>query len=296
MKIGIFTSGKTDWNVQRLEEEAVRRGISCVTFPLSELVARLGEKPRVSCRGYDLEDFDALIVRWVPKGSAEQIVFRMDALHRLENLGVKVLNPAVAIERCADKFYTCSLLEDAGIPVLKTVVAEKYRDAMKAFDEMKDVVVKPLFGSLGAGSLRVNDRDMAYRLFTALEFGKNVYYIQEFIHHENQDLRAFVLGDEVIASMKRRGDTWKTNVSRGAQAHPHKLSEELEEISVRAAKVLGCEYAGVDLIEGRGGYYVIEVNSIPAWKGLQSVTEINIAEKIIDHLIKSVVKLECLKT
>ena len=287
MKIGIFTSGREDWNVQRLKEEVEKRKMDCFTFPLSELVARLGERPRVSCRGQDLEIFDAFIVRWVPRGSAEQLVFRMDALHRLENLGVRVLNPPGAIERCADKFYTCSLLEDAGIPVPRTVVAEKYGDAMRAFEELRDVIVKPLFGSLGAGMLRVNDRDLAYRLFTALEFGKNVYHIQEYIPHSNQDLRAFILGGEVIASMKRLSESWKTNVARGARVQAHELSAELKSVSVKAAKILGCEYAGVDLIECREKFYVVEVNSIPGWKGLQSVTEINIAERIIDYLIES---------
>ena len=234
-----------------------------------------------------MENFDAFIVRWVPRGSAEQLIFRMDALHRLENLGVRVLNPPGAIEKCADKFYTCSLLEDAGIPVPRTVVAEKYRDAMRAFDELRDVIVKPLFGSLGAGMLRVNDRDLAYRLFIALEFGKNVYHIQEFIPHPNQDLRAFVLNGEVIASMKRLGENWKTNVARGARVQAHELSAELKDVSVKAAKILGCEYAGVDLIECGNKFYVVEINSIPGWKGLQSVTEINIAQRIIDYLMGS---------
>ena len=284
-KIGIFTSNENDWNVRQLKGEIEKRGIGCVCFPINELVARISGKPRVSCRGYDLEEFSGLIVRWVPKGSAEQIVFRMDALHRLEDLGMRVLNPASAIEKCADKFYTCSLLEDAGIPVPRTVVSEKYGDAMKAFLELKDVVVKPLFGSLGTGMLRVNDRDLAYRVFKALEFGWNIFYVQEFVPHGNEDVRAFVLGEEVIASMKRVGKDWKTNVAKGARVQPYELSEDLNEICVKAAKTVGCEYAGVDLIEGEEPL-VLEVNSIPGWKGLQSVAHVNIAEKIVDHLLK----------
>lgn len=285
-KIGIFTSNENDWNVRQLKGEIERRGIKCICFPIDALVTRISGEPKVSCNGHDLEKFDALIVRWVPGGSAEQIIFRMDVLHRLENLGIKVLNPAIAIERCADKFYTCSILEDAGISVLKTTVAENYGDAMKAFLKYKDVVVKPLFGSLGAGMLRVDKKDLAYRVFRALEFGRSVFYVQEFIPH-NHDIRAFVVGDEVIASMKRVGSTWKTNISCGAQAHPHELSGELKGMSVNAAKVLGCEYAGIDLIEYKNRYFITEVNSMPGWKGLQSVTEINIAERIIDHLLQT---------
>lgn len=285
--VGIFTSREKDWNVMQLRKEIERRGLKSECFPITNFVARISEKPRVTCGGHDMEDFDALIVRWIPGGSAEQIIFRMDVLHRLENLGKRVLNPAIAIERCADKFYTCSLLEDAGIPVPRTVAAENYRDAMKAFLEFKDVVVKPLFGSLGVGMLRVDNRDLAYRVFKGLEFGRNVYYVQEFIPHGNQDVRAFVVGDEVVASMKRIGHTWKTNVSQGAEVRPHRLSEGMREISLKAAKLLGCEYAGIDLIEYNDKCYVTEVNAIPGWKGLQSTTEVNIAEKIIDQLLKS---------
>ena len=284
-KIGIFTSGRNDWNVEQLKKEIESREISCFTFPLSYLVAKLGGKPRVSCYGHDLEEFDSLIVRWVPKGSAEQLVFRMDALHRLENLGAKVLNPAIAIERCADKFYTCSLLEDAGIPTPKTIVTEKHGDAMKAFEEFKDVIIKPLFGSLGAGMMRVNDRDLAHRVFTALEFGRYVYYVQEFISHCNEDIRAFVLGDKVIAAMKRVGEGWKTNVSKGAKVEPCELRGELEEASIKSAKILRCEYAGVDIVEQDDEFFITEVNAIPGWKGLQSTTKVSIAKRIIDHVL-----------
>lgn len=284
--VGIFTSREKDWNIVQLRKELEKRELRSECFPITDFVARLSGKPRVTCAGHDLEDFDALIVRWIPRGSAEQIIFRMDVLHRLENLGKKVLNPAIAIERCADKFYTCSLLEDAGVSVPRTVAAENYADAMGAFSEFKDVVVKPLFGSLGVGMLRVDNRDLAYRVFKALEFGHNVYYIQEFIPHQNEDIRTFVVGDEVVASMKRVGRTWKTNVSRGAEVQPHNPSDELNEISLKAAKVLGCEYAGVDLIESGGKYYVTEVNAIPGWTGLQSVARVNIAEKIVNHLLK----------
>jgi ribosomal protein S6--L-glutamate ligase/tetrahydromethanopterin:alpha-L-glutamate ligase len=210
----------------------------------------------------------------------------MDALHYLEDLGKKVMNPAIAIERCADKFYTCALLESSGIPVPRTVVAEGYEDAMGAFAEFRDVVVKPLFGSLGVGMLRVNNRDLAYRVFKALEFGRNVYYIQEFLPHQNQDIRIFVVGGEVAAAMKRIGHSWKTNVSRGARVYPHRLTDEQEDLGLRAARITGCEYAGVDLIECRGGCYVVEVNAIPGWKGLQSVTRANLAKRVMDQLLK----------
>jgi len=282
--VGIFTSGRPDWNVERLREEAGRRGWECFEFPLQELVARLGERPRVTCRGMDLEEFDLLLVRWVPKGSAEQLVFRMDVLHRLENLGVRVVNPPSAIERCADKFYTNSLLEDAGLPVPPTVVTERREEARKAFERYGEVVVKPLFGSLGAGMLRVKEEDLAHRLFSVLEYGRCVYYVQKFIPHGNWDLRMLVIGERVLG-MRRVGEDWKTNVSRGARPEAWEPDEESREMALRAVRVLGCEYAGVDLLVGEDGRkYVVEVNAIPGWKGLQSVRRENVASLLLDYL------------
>lgn len=284
MRLGIFTSGRPDWNVDRLREEAERRGWECFEFPLQEVVARLGERPRVSCLGMDLQEFDLLLVRWVPKGSAEQLVFRMDVLHRLENLGVRVVNPPSSIERCADKFYTNSLLEDAGLPVPPTVVTEKRVEARRAFERYGEVVVKPLFGSLGAGMLRVKEEDLAYRLFSVLEYGRSVYYVQKFIPHGNWDLRILVIGDRTLG-MRRVGRGWKTNVSAGASPEPWDPDEESRRMALRAARVTGCEYAGVDLLVGEGGErYVVEVNAIPGWKGLQSVRRENVAEMILDYL------------
>ncbi len=287
MRVGIFTSGRKDWNVQELRKEAQKRGIECHEFPLNELVVKLAEKPKVSCRGMDLEEFDILLVRWVPKGSAEQLVFRMDVLHRLENLGVKVVNPASVIERCADKFYTNSLLEDAGIPVPPTVVTEKRGEAKKAFERYGEVVVKPLFGSLGAGMLKINDRDLAYRTFSIFEFGRFVYYVQKFIPHGGWDIRVLVVGEKIMA-MKRIAEGWKTNVSIGGKAEPYEPEREIEKLALKSAKILGCEYAGVDIIRDEGGKpYVVEVNAIPGWKGLQTVRKERIAAVILDHILKS---------
>ncbi len=283
-RIGIFRAGREDWNVRALKEEAEKRNIDCQTFPLTELVGRLGAEPKASCRDHDLEKFDAILVRWAPKGSAEQIVFRMDLLHRLENLGMKVTNPAKSIEICADKFYACSILEDEGIPVPRTVVAESMKDARKAFEEMGDVIIKPLFGSLGTGMLRVDDEDLAYRVFSAVEFGNSIHYVQEFIPHGERDLRAFVLNGKVIASMERIGENWKTNIAKGGEARAHKLRPELKEVAVKAAEAVGCEYAGVDIIESEGEYYVVEVNAIPGWKALQAETGTEVAGKLYDYL------------
>lgn len=232
-----------------------------------------------------LDGLQGALVRLIPRGSLEQTIFRVDALHRLENLGVPVMNPARVIEKTVDKFYTSTLLEDAGIPTPQTIVAERLDDAMAAFVAFGDVIVKPLFGSNGRGMVRVEDEEVAYRVFRALELDRAVYYIQKAIPHDGRDVRAFVVGGRVLAAASRRSPGWRTNVARGGVAEAIDLPPEWEAIAVRAAEVVGAEYAGVDLLPARDGtVYVLEVNGIPGWRGLQSTSEVDIAGAIVDHL------------
>lgn len=285
MKIGILGS-RGSWHVEALVKALEERGILTDRFPITRLVARISDEPRVRVWEHILDGYDAIIVRSIPSGSLEQIIFRVDVLHRLEDLGVRVVNSARTIERTVDKYYTSALLEDAGIPTPRTVVMERFDEAMEAFEELGDAVVKPLFGSEGRGMVRVCDKDVAYRVFRALELGRYIFYLQEFIPHANWDIRAFVIGGEVTAAMVRRAEGWKTNVARGASVEPLELSEELRELSLRASAVLEAEYAGVDILKAEDdGYYVTEVNGIPGWKGLQKTTKVDIAGKIVEHVV-----------
>jgi RimK family alpha-L-glutamate ligase len=224
-------------------------------------------------------------VRVIPRGSLEQVIFRVDALHRLERLGVAVVNRPAAIERTVDKFYTSSLLEEAGLPTPRTCVAERMEDALAAFREMGDVIVKPLFGSNGRGMVRVSDEEIAFRVFRALELERAVYYIQEALPHGGRDIRAFVVGERVVAAEWRCADHWCTNLARGGRAEPAALPAELEALSVRAARAVGADYAGVDLLPAADGEVrVLEVNGIPGWRGLQETTEVDVAASIVEHI------------
>ncbi len=166
-----------------------------------------------------LDEHDVVFVRAIPSGSLEQVIYRMDALRILEQEGVRVVNSARAIERGVDKYYTAALLEEAGLPTPRTVVSERFDDALAAFDELGgDVVVKPLFGSEGRGMVRVSDVDSAYRAFRALELGRYIYCVQAYIPHGLEDIRVFVVGDRVIGAMIRRGTHWKTNAAQGERA------------------------------------------------------------------------------
>jgi RimK family alpha-L-glutamate ligase len=285
LKIGILSSQR-GWHAMALEDAVRRQGLTPVYFPITRLAAWIGGWAHLEVHEERLEDCQALFVRTIPIGSLEQVIFRMDALHRIEHLGIRVVNPASAIEQTVDKYYTSFLMADAGIPTPRTFVTEDFEQALYAFQEMGDVVVKPLFGSEGKGMLRISDEDSAYRLFRSLELCRYVYYLQEYIPHGQEDIRAFVIGDRVAAAMRRRGNGWKTNFSRGAQVEAVQLDEEQQELSLRAARLVGTEYAGVDLLPAEDGRtYVLEVNSIPGWRGLRKTTSQNIADLVVAHVI-----------
>ncbi len=289
MKIGILGS-RNSWYVKTLTNALEARRILSASFPITGMVAGIDHRPGVRIGVEVLEKCDAIIVRGIPSGSLEQIIFRMDVLHRLQSLGVKVINSARTIERTVDKYFTSFLLEEAGIPTPRTLVTERFEEAMEAFRVLGgDVVVKPLFGSEGKGMVRVKGEDEAYRFFRALELGRYVFYLQEFIPHSDWDIRVFVIGREAAAGMVRRGNDWKTNVAGGAEVEALELSSELKELSLRTASVVEADYASVDIIKAEGGgYFVNEINSIPGWKGLQSVTGWDIADRIVDFVAELV--------
>lgn len=290
LQIGVLSS-QAGWHATALLEALERHDVTPCFFPIQRLAAWTGEPSQVEVYGQRLEDCQALIVRTIPIGSLEQIIFRMDALHRLEHRGMRIMNSPKAIERTVDKYYTDFLLRDAGILTPRTMVTEDFEQALEAFRAMGDVVVKPLFGSEGKGMRRVSDEDTAYRVFRSLELDRYIFYLQEYIPHGQEDIRAFVVGDRVIAAMRRRGNGWKTNVAQGAQVEAIELSADLQELSIEAARLVGTEYAGVDLMPAEDGrVYVLEVNSIPGWRGLRKTVSFNVADVIVEYLLCSLAK------
>lgn len=285
MRVAIVGSGR-GWHTIELQRAFLERGLHCDLMPITGMQARVADQPSLSSRDLELDSYDAILVRIIPRGSLEQTIFRMDALHLLEERGVRVLNKAKAIERTVDKYYTSGLLAQAGLLTPRTIVCERSDDALKAFVTLgRDVVVKPLFGSMGLGLVRIENEDLAYRVFKALEIERAVYYLQEFIPHQGRDIRAFVLGDRVLASMERIADGWRTNFARGAECRAVNLTADQEELCLRATQAVGTEYAGVDLLPvSSGDSYILEVNGIPGWKGLQATGEIDIAGEIANYL------------
>jgi RimK family alpha-L-glutamate ligase len=282
MHLAVLAAGP-GWHTDELLRAITARGHSGSLAAYEGLVGSPGGGDGLRSGTADLARADAVLARIIPSGSLEQIIFRVNALHRLEEGGVPVLNSPGAIERTIDKYYTSSLLERAGLPTPETIVCESPTEAMAAFRQLGDVVVKPLFGSMGLGIVRATDEDTAWRIFRAVEMARGVYYIQRFVPHSGRDIRAFVVGDRVLGAIERSSPGWRTNVSRGGTALPLTLSAAWTDLALRAARTVGAAYAGVDLLPADDGtVYVLEVNGIPGWKGLQNATGLDVAGAIVD--------------
>jgi len=285
--MGIMTRDCQGWCSLQLKKAMKKQNIAPVCFGYRHIIGRIKYAPEVSVENADvLKDLKAVITRPIARGSIEEIMFRMNLLHKLERSGMLIINPPLSIERAVDKYYSLTLLDENNIPVPRTAVTESHDEALKCFKELgEDVVLKPVFGSRGIGATRISDPEVAIRVFRTISFYHGVLYQQEFIPHGSSDIRAFVIGDKVIASMQRFSPTWKTNVSCGAKPVSLNLSTELQKLAVKAAKIIGCKIAGVDLMEGPKGPVVLEINSQPGWSGLQSVTKVNIADEIISYIL-----------
>jgi len=289
LKIGILTRNREAYCTVQLQGALRKGGIEPICLSFRHLLARMGGRPTVESGHLDIMDLSAMIVRPIGAGSLDEIIFRIDVLHRLERLGLPIFNSPSAIEKAVDKYHALCILEEKGYPVPRTAATEDWEEALRAFHELGgDVVVKPLFGSRGMGSARISDPDTATRVFKILAQYRQVCYVQEYMPHRGRDIRAFVVGDEAVASMYRVAEGWKTNVSQGAVPVQLSLGRELEGLAVGAADALGCEIAGADIMETSGGPVLLEINSQPGWKGLQSVTDMNIADAIVDHILERV--------
>ena len=291
--IGIITRNVHGWATTQLSRAIIERGYQPFPMNYRSLYTVIGDFGYKVYSGKInlVEKLSALIVRPLGRLSFEQAFFRMDTLHLLEESGVPVINSPKAIEVAINKHRSLALLAKHGLKVPYTVVTENVNEAVDRLNYEKGVVVKPLFGSKGLGSTLIKDKDFAWRIYADLRFMKHVLYIQEYIEHGGRDIRAFVVGNQVVAAMYReRLGFWKTNISRGAKPVPYKPTADVEELAIRATKILGCDVAGVDILDVKGEKFIIEVNSQPGWKGIQTVTKVDIAKKIIDYIINEKIK------
>lgn len=285
MRIAVLGSAKS-WYVGDLRRAAAdAHEVVPVTY--RQLAAQVdGHDVQLRSGDGDLRKFDVLLVRSMPPGSLEQVIFRMNALAQLAEAGVQVVNSPRSIEIAVDKYLTTAKLQAAGLLVPRTATCQTWEQGLEHFAKLGgDVVVKPLFGGEGRGITRVNDEAIAQRVFKTLEQIGAVLYLQEFVEHEGCDLRVLVIGDQVLGMRRQHPSDWRTNISLGAKAEPLEVSDELAQLARRASEAVGTTIAGVDFLPGKDGQlYTIEVNAVPGWKAMRRVTTTDVGRLVLESL------------
>lgn len=286
MSFGIVVSDPSDWTAKSLRSSFLKKGSHADFLNLSELSARIGTGTRLTCCDQKLTELDGLVVRDLGRGKPAEVAFRFEALRSLEDLGLHIINPPEAIARAANKFATSVALDKSGVPTPETAVTSSLKEALKVLEVYGKAVSKPLFGYKGRGIVLLTKKDEPI-LRTILE-SRGVVYLQEFIHRESpRDIRAFVVGGEVLGAIYRvaPAGAWISNLARGGIAEPCPITYELRDLAVRASQAVGAIYCGVDLLETSEGLKVIEVNGTPSGKGIFEALGVDVTEAIVRHII-----------
>jgi len=285
----IFTEDD-GWHTNQLIKAFEKNNKDVITVKINESSIVIDDNPKIIAEGKDLllKDIEGAFVRGIPGGTLEEVCFHLDILHFLELHDITVFNNTLCIEKSVDKVRTSCILNANKIPTPKTYVTSNIKDLKKFRKEFSDFpsVCKPIFGSQGKG-LEILNKNNNHPDYENLN---NVYYLQEFLENPNGkfvDWRLFVINNDVIASMTREGKSWINNVAHGAQCKSFSPSDEMINLAINSSIALGMNYSGVDIMLGKDGYTVTEVNSIPAWKGIQSVhSNLNVAEEMVNEFLR----------
>ncbi len=280
-----------DWHGRELARAFASQGLDSTWLALADCRLSVGtDAPAIHMPG--LTGTPAgVFVRGIGSGGLEQIILRMDMLHALRAQSIPVYNTPRAIERSVDKPLTSLLLSRAGLPTPATWVCESREQALSVLREQQagghvPLVQKPIFGAQGHGIRQLSEGEP---LADGPDYG-NVYYLQHQLRPPGEewfDYRVLVIANHAVAAMRRCSRNWPTNRAQGARCETQPLSATLRELAEQASQVLDMDYAGVDIMPDRdGSLYVLEVNSIPAWRGLQQTCDLPIADWLVADFIR----------
>jgi ribosomal protein S6--L-glutamate ligase len=288
-RIGVISAyPEEDWDAQRIWEAAARRAEAVLLAP-SDFAARIGSQggPRatlITAGGRDSRDFDLFLTpRAVgDEGDAE---LQLELYRTLAETGALLVNDVGALTTAIDKFKSSWLFARAGLPTPQVRVVQRLDEAHEAVEEMGEVVVKPVFGSLGVGIERLCPDDDERLDELLAESG--ALYLQELVTGVERDVRAFVVGDRVAAAVARRPapGEFRGNLSQGANAEPFEPDAATMAVAVAASRLVGLDYAGVDLLLTARGPQLLEVNGAPSFRGIHRATGRDMAEAIVDHAV-----------
>jgi RimK family alpha-L-glutamate ligase len=279
---------RMDWHARALTRAFARLGARACPVALPDCAIETRSASGLSIPGFGASLPDAVMVRTMSGGTFEAVTLRLGILHALRERGVTVWNDARAIERCVDKSMTSFLVARAGIPTPATWATESHAAAQEIARRETvsgPLVLKPLFGSQGRG-LRLIRAEPDLPPPTEVT---GAYYLQRYVAVERagfRDFRLFVSQGRVVAAMARHAASWITNVKLGGKPVAAVGDAEMKDLAVRAAAAVGANFAGVDIVHAADGCpMVLEVNSMPAWSGLQKVTPVRIASVLAGDMI-----------
>ena len=286
-RVAIF-SDAPDWHARRLASALAARGVASSVLSLMQCAFETGTPEGLRIPGFADRRPDGALIRLISAGTLEQITLRLGIIHAMEALGVVTYNDAGTLERTVDKSMTSFLVHRAGLPTPPTWVtedAEAAREiAAREIAAGEKLVLKPLFGAQGIGIQLIETPALP----PPDEVG-GTYYLQRYVDTGAgtwHDWRFLVVGGMPVAAMIRRGRHWSTNVMQGGICARTAPDGEPAAPAASAARATGAAYAGVDICRGADGrFLVLEVNSVPAWKGLQSVTDFDVAQAIADNFL-----------
>ncbi len=286
MRLGIVVSDPEDWTAKSLAQAFSDIGAETLILNLSKLCATIGGDLAFREGESDLLSLDAIVVRDMGRGPPQEVAFRYQALTSLQEAGQMIVNSPEAILRAANKFATTVALQRAGVPTPETTVTSSLDEAVKAVERYGKAVSKPLFGYKGRDLALIEAEDTTPLKKILARSG--VIYLQEFIGSARpRDIRAFVVGDDLVGAIYRVAPPgeWISNLARGGRAEICPISEELEDLAIRANRAVGTLYSGVDLLETPEGPMVIEVNGTPSGKGIFSCHGIDVGKRIAREVV-----------
>jgi len=287
-RYAILSRGRGLHSIRRLLQEAKKARIQCdVIHPLECQLIIDGPHSRILVGSEPIPRYDAIL----PRIGTSITDYGLAVVKQFETLGTRAVNTSQAIAESRDKLRSLQILTEAGLSVPTTVLTRSQRGTRAALLAVKSmpVVLKLLRGTQGVGVMIVHSPlSMISVLDTLRDLGQDTL-IQRFVAEgAGQDYRALVVGGRVIGAMRRTAPPgeFRSNIHRGGEGTPIKLPRAYEQAAVKAAKVLGLEIAGVDLMESTTGPQIIEVNSSPGFEGIEKATGLNIAREMIRQLIR----------
>ncbi|MDH3300663.1 MAG: RimK family alpha-L-glutamate ligase [Acidimicrobiia bacterium] len=290
MKLAVLSRQPRSYSTRRLIAAAHERGHDVEVLDTLRLALDLsGDHHDLLYRGDQVADYDAIL----PRIGASITFYGMAVVRQFEQMDVYTPTTADAIANSRDKLRSIQLLARNSIPIPDTTFVRDRGDVRPAIERVggAPVVIKLLEGAQGIGVILAPEAKVAETVIETLQWTKQNVLIQRFVSESRgRDIRALVVGDQVIAAMRRigKGDEFRSNVHRGGRTEPVELDDRSKKIAVRAAHTMGLRIAGVDMLEGASGPLVMEVNSSPGLEGIEGATDLDVAGAIIDYVASQV--------